>query len=342
MKPLCLCLGLYLGLLSAAFADEPKVNPEIPVVRHAREAMGTVFTLTVADPLPAELVERAALAAFDEIDRLEALLSEWRETSEISAVNRAAGLAPVVVSAETFECVSGALEVSQLTDGAFDLTWAAFRGLWKFSDETPPRLPDPARIKAALLKVGFRKVKADKKARTLFLEQRGMTLGLGGIGQGFAVDRAVIILRAHGLSRFIVDGGGDLYVAGEKAEGRPWVIGVQHPRDRGRLVAELPLPEGAVVTSGDYERYFEIEGRRYHHIIDLRTGYPATGSVSATVFSADATLADALATGLFVMGPKGLSKLEAMPGVEAAVFSPDGRIEFTSGLKGRFPARWQK
>jgi thiamine biosynthesis lipoprotein len=335
-KVIAFALALGLGIARAEAPPAPPVHVEH---RH-REAMGTHFTITIADPVPLATIDAAATAALDEIDRIEALISEWRPTSEVTAINAAAGLRPVRVSPETFECVRRGLEISEQTDGGFDLTWAAFRGLWKFGPDAPHVIPDEKRIREALAHVGWRKVKLDRGAQTVFLTERGMLLGFGGIGQGFAVDRAVAVLRKHGLGRFIVDGGGDLYVAGEKAPGVPWSVGVQHPRDPDRLVAELTVREGAIVTSGDYQRSFELNGVRYHHIIDLRTGFPAREAVSTTIFSREATVADAWTKGLFVVGPKALKLLEKHPGMQGAIFTPDGRILTTPGLAKSFPARW--
>jgi thiamine biosynthesis lipoprotein len=302
--------------------------------------MGTTFVITIADAVSPEVIERATSDALDEVDRIEALISEWRPNSEVTLINAQAGIAPVAVSKETYECTRRALEISEQTQGAFDLTWAAFRGLWKFGPDKAPAIPDAERIAEALKHVGWRKVRLDPVARTVFLTERGMLLGFGGIGQGFAVDRAVAVLRSYGLSRFIVDGGGDLYVAGQKAPGVPWTVGVQHPREPDRLVAELTVSEGAIVTSGDYERFFELDGVRYHHIIDLRTGQPARQAVSATIFSREATVADAWTKGLFVLGPSALPLLDAHPGLAGAVFTPDGRIHTSKTLRRSFPKRW--
>ena len=329
-----LCLGL------PARANAPSPAP-IPLERREHDAMGTVFTLTVADALPPEVLDVAAAEAFAEIDRIEALISEWQPDSEISRINAAAGKGPVVVSPETFECVSRGLEVSRATGGAFDLTWAAFRGVWKFGPDAPKVIPDKAVIDAARARVGWRQVRLDPRTRSIELKRPGMALGMGGIGQGYGVAKASEKLRARGLRRFILDGGGDLYLEGEKAPGIPWTVGVQHPRDRARLTAEVRAANQSIITSGDYERFFELDGRRYHHIIDLRTGYPAQKSVSATVFATDPTLADAFATGCFVLGPKDcLRAARKLKGVKAAVFAPDGRIHASPGVRDRFPARW--
>lgn len=302
--------------------------------------MGTPFGLLIAGDVPAEQARAAADAAFAEIARVEAFASEWRPDSAISRINAAAPQA-VAVSAETRALLQRALVLARQSDGAFDPSWAALRGVWRFGsdDGRPPKLPLKSALDAARAKVDHRKVLVE--GETVRLAEAGMALGLGGIAKGYAIDRAAAVLRARGVDRFIVDGGGDLYVAGEKAPGVEWTVGIRHPRKAG-LLAELPVKDAAVVSSGDYERFFDLGGRRYHHIIDLRTGLPADRSVAVTVRAPEATLADALATAVFVLGPKaGLALAARHPGVDVAVLAPDGTVHATAGLRGVLPARWQ-
>lgn len=316
----------------ATAAAPATVAPAAPVRRFAAHLMGSPWSLLIASDRPPAELGAAADAAFREIERLEALLSEWQPGSSLSAVNLAAGKAPVQVGPEVLEIVQKSLDVARLTDGAFDPTWAALRGLWQFKTNEPA-LPRKSDLAAALARVGHSQVQVDAAASTVFLPRPGMALGLGGIAKGYAVDRAAAILRARGFDRFIVEGGGDLYVAGDKRPGEAWMIGVQHPRDPRRLVAELPVRDAAIVSSGDYERFFELGGRRYHHIIDLKTGLPADRSVAVTVIAPDATTADAYATAAFVIGPAALELASKVPGLELAVLAPDGRIHTTPGLK---------
>lgn len=343
-------LALLLGGPACRCDDPPRherpaelrgtARPAPERVRREAVLMGTSFGITVAGA-PRETADAAITAAFNEVDRIERLMSEWRPDSEISAVNRAAGEAPVAVSPETFEVIRRALDLAERSDGAFDPTWAALRGVWDFKAR-PPRLPARSELEARLARTGWRRVRLDPEGRTVFLTEAGMALGLGGIAKGYGIDRAVAVLRAHGLTDFIVDGGGDLYVAGEKAPGVPWRVGVRHPRRAGALLAELAARDAAIVTSGDYERFFELGGRRYHHIIDLRTGMPADRSVAVTVRAADATLADALATAAFVLGPeRGVALARDLEGVDVAVLAPDGRVAATPGLAAVLPARWK-
>ena len=262
-------------------------------------------------------------------------MSEWRPDSEVSGVNLAAGVAPAPVSLETYEVIRQAVELSELTHGAFDVTWAALRGVWDFKAR-PPRLPNPETIRACLARTGWHKIELDPDNLTVFLPELAMAIGLGGIAKGYAIDRASAVLRRHGLSHFIVDGGGDLFVAGVKAPQTHWRLGIQNPRQRDDLLAALRVRDVALVTSGDYERGFVLDGRRYHHIIDLRTGYPAELSMGVTVLAPTAALADALATALFVLGPiEGIVVAGELEGVEAAIVEPDGNLATTPGMLAR-------
>jgi thiamine biosynthesis lipoprotein len=306
--------------------------------------MGTPWTLRLAEPIAGIRTDadgrRAADAAFTEVARLEALFSEWQPATPIAQINAQAGVAPVVVPQEVFDLIARAVQLGADSDGAFDVSWAALRGLWDFKTE-PPRLPPRTEFERLRPLVDYRQIQLDAEARTVFLPKAGMALGLGGIAKGYAIDRATAKLRAAGYRDFIVDGGGDLYLAGTKAMGQFWEVGVRHPRAE-RLLAGLPATNMAVVSSGDYERFFDLGGVRYHHIIDPRTGAPAQASVAVTVVAPEATLADALATAAFVMGPeRALSLVDKYPGVEIAVMGPDGRIVATPTLARRLGARWQ-
>ncbi len=348
---LALCVGLALagcarrdagsardaGAPVADAAARAAPDAAAPVVhRFQAQLMGTPWALAIVGDRAT--AETAAKAAFAEVARVEGVMSEWRATSEVSRLN-AAGGAPVALSPELFDLLQRARELGDRSGGAFDVTWAALRGVWDFD---AGRLPASDAVAAARARIDYRKLSLDAATRTATLPA-GMAVGLGGIAKGYGIDRAAAVLRERGFTAFLVDGGGDLYVAGEKAPGQPWTVGVQHPRRRDELMVALPVRDAAVVTSGDYERFFEVEGRRYHHIIDPRTGEPAERSVAVTVRAADATFADALATALFVMGPEeGVALAETLPGVDAAVLGADGRVVATPGLRDAFPARWRE
>ncbi len=292
--------------------------------------MGTDLKLEVfgEDPMTLEKVLNDAVV---ELERIEALMTDWKP-SPLTRLNDQAGSGAVRVPSELASIIRRSLEVSKLTGGAFDISYGAIGRLWSFSREDP-RLPKASSIRAALKLVGYEKIQVDEKQPLVTLPSE-MTLGLGGIAKGYGVDRAMGVYLKHGIEHGIVNAGGDLKVLGKK-NGKLWEIAIKHPRERERVMALLRVSNTCVVTSGDYERFFEVDGKRYHHIIDPRTGYPSTGAMSATVVAQSAEYADALATALTVLSPQeGLSLVERLHRVEAIVVGQDGRVHATSGLQG--------
>ena len=307
-------------LSGLAAADEPHL------VSRAGEAMGTFVEMKVLTT--DEAGARAAMGeAFDEVSRIERLMTTWRDDSDISRLNAAAGVQPVKVSPETLECVERSLEYSRLSHGAFDVTFYAMKGLWKFDQDLEAKLPDPAEVKRRIRLIDWRKLIVDKQAGTLFLKEKGMQVNLGGIAKGYAVDRATAILRRHGFKDAIVQAGGDLMLSGSKG-GAPWVAGIRDPRaPRDVYFARAPIVDHAFSTAGDYERFYFVAGKRYHHIIDPRTGYPATAARSVTIYAPDATTADGLDDAVLIMGPeKGIAMIDALPGVGAVVVDAHNKV----------------
>jgi thiamine biosynthesis lipoprotein len=298
--------------------------------------MGTEIELTAwtADDARA----KAAFAAvFGEFDRLDAMMSVWKDGSDILRLNAAAGDHAVPVNADTREVLRVAREVSDLTNGRFDVTFGALSGLWKFDNQDKDdSIPDRREVLKRLPLINYRDVEVDDRAGTAFLKRKGMRVNLGGIGKGYAVDRSVDILRRSGLHDFMIQAGGDMYVGGRRGD-RPWRLGIRDPRGPAdKSFAMLDLTDGTFSTSGDYERFFIKDGRRYHHIIDLASGEPAGGSRSVTIVGVDATLADALSTGVFVMGPDaGMALIERLPNVEGVIVSAKNEVSISSGLRGR-------
>jgi thiamine biosynthesis lipoprotein len=272
-------------------------------------------------------------AALAEMARIEELMSEWRPETELSRLNAASGGAPMKVSAELFEVLARSREISEQTGGAFDVTFHGVGQLWKF--ETGAKPPDPAAIEAKLPLVDWRKIEIDREAKTVRLADKGMMVGLGAIAKGYAVDRASALLRARGFVNHIVEGGGDTYASGTKG-GKPWMVGVQDP-DRNDAIGALPASNNSIVTSGDYQRFFEYEGKRYAHILDPRTGYPIPADrspKSVTVVGPNATDADAYCTAVAVMGPKaGMEFVESRDELEAIIITSAGEVLVSSGLK---------
>lgn len=294
----------------------------------AQTLMGTTFQIRAVTTNAARGCE-AINAAFREVARQEMLFSEYRPDSDISAINRAAGGAPVSVHAEVFMLLQRARWASHATDGAFDVTAAACGRLWSVRER---RVPDQTTLASCLALVDYRNLRLDPWRSTAWLPAEGMRVGLGGIAKGYGVDRAAEVLQAAGVTRFVVDGGGDLRVEGTDLEGA-WLVQIAHPREAGGIVGAVRLTRGAVVTSGDYVRYFEMDGVRYHHLLDPATGQPARRSVAVTVIAPTATDADALATALFVLGPeRGLPLVGRLPGVEALFFDNDLTMSASRGF----------
>jgi len=304
------------------------------VVKQTRMQMGTRVEITAGGKDRAVVAARVE-AAFREIDRLEGLMSSFRPESEVSRINRAAGAAPVAVSPEVFEVIARSLEVSRASEGAFDITFAALGELWDFSGPKPGKAPEPAEIAGKLKRVGWSRVQLDPKARTVFLPERGMRIGLGGIAKGCIVDQALKVLQTDGVDRALVAASGDMRSFARPGQ-RAWKIGIQDPVRRDRLLGELEMTNLAVATSGQYERFVEIEGRRYGHILDPRTGWPAAGCRSVTVLAGEAWEADALATAAFVLGPdRGMALLRSRPGVEGMIVDAEGRGQMSLGFEKR-------
>ena len=290
-------------------------------------AMGTDVTIEALGPDLATL-DAALLAAEVELRRVEDLCTSWRD-SPLTRMNARAGQGPAPLDLELATLIGRGLAVGELSGGAFDVTFAGVGRLWDFKAD-PPVLPAEDEITAALAVVDYRAVDLDLDAGTLALPA-GAAIGLGGIAKGYGVDRAMAVLLEQGVEHGLVNAGGDLKVLGTKA-GEPWRVAIRHPRDRESVLAMVPLSNTCIVTSGDYERFFEHEGRRYHHILDPRTGYPSTGAMSATVLAPDAAFADALATALAVLGPEALALVEDLDRVEALVVDLDGEVHRSSGL----------
>jgi thiamine biosynthesis lipoprotein len=297
--------------------------------------MGAELSLTAWTP-----DEAVAISAFDEVfadfESLENLMSVWREGSDVLRLNAAAGDHPVPVSREVRDVLRIAREVSDWTDGGFDVTFGALTDLWKFDHDQDNVIPDARLVRERLQLVDYRLLDIDEGAGTAFLRRKGMRVHLGGIGKGFAVDRAAAILRRRGLSDFMIQAGGDMYVGGVRGD-RPWRLGIRDPRGPAdRSFATVELSNGTFSTSGDYERAFMKDGRRYHHILDLSVGQPARGCRSVTLVTPRAVIADALAKGVFVLGARdGMALVERLPGVEAVIVGDRNEVLVSTGLKNR-------
>lgn len=279
---------------------------------------------------------RAAAAVFDELRRIDRLMTTWLDDSDVSKINAAAGSKAVEVSPEILTVLDKALEVSRQSGGAFDITVGAFRGLWKFDEDKDGTIPTPAEVKTRLPLVDYRGIAIDKSKSTVKLHKKGMRITLGGIAKGYAVDRAVKLLYDRGFVDFILQAGGDLYVSGRRGK-RNWRVGIRDPRgDRESTFAVAAIENRTFSTSGDYERYVLEGGVRYHHILDPSTGRPARRSRSVTVMAKDAFTADAWSTALFVIGvQKGMALVEKMSQIEAVFIDANNQVHVSSGLKNK-------
>ena len=330
----CATLGYLLTFISCS-AGTAAPRAVAAVVERSQVSMGTAIQLSAWTT-----DEAAAVAAFDraflEFDRLDALMSVWKEGSDILRINAAAGKSAVAISPEVRDALHASQEVSEWTGGKFDVTFGALSGLWKFDQDIDGRVPDRSQIAPRLPLINYRALQIDDRAGTASLGRAGMQANLGGIGKGYAIDRAVTILRGAGLTDFMIQAGGDMFVAGRRGD-RPWRVGLQDPRaEPNTLFAAIELTDAAFSTSGDYERFFLRDGRRYHHILDPDTGEPAARSRSVTIMAKTSTVADGLATGVFILGgEQGMALIEKLPDVEGVIVTSDNQVQVSSGLKGR-------
>ena len=293
------------------------------IFRQSRMIMGTSVEITVSQTA-SRRAEEAMASAFREVERIDWLMSHYRQGSEVSQITRDAGERETPVSPETLEVIERALYFSRLSGGAFDITIGPVFRLWNFREG---KIPDKKSLQENLKKVDYRKIKVDRAKSSVYLESRGMELDLGAIAKGYAVDRASAVLRKEGVENFLVAAGGDLMVSGAKGNGVPWTIGIQHPRLPAELIAKLRPARAAVSTSGDYKKFFFQGGERYHHILTPSTGLPARECQSVTIMAPSAMDADALATSIFVLGPKkGFALLERLPDVHAIIVDRRGSV----------------
>jgi thiamine biosynthesis lipoprotein len=255
----------------------------------------------------------------------------------VSHINQSAGKAPVRVGPETLDVIGKSLWISERSGGVFDITFEVMHGIWRFDEDLEKRLPDSAAVAARRKLIDYRHIVLDREKSTVFLNQTTTKISLGGIAKGYAIDRAKDILLGAGIEDFLAQAGGDLYVHGHRADGSPWLAGVRDPRGpEGSYFARMPVVDHAFSTAGDYERSYVLDGKRYHHIIDPRTGFPATASRSVTIWAPDALTADALDDAVFILGAeKGLSLVESVDDAGAIIVDADNRVHVSKRLKDK-------
>jgi Membrane-associated lipoprotein involved in thiamine biosynthesis len=329
--------AIILGFL---FVCAGCADKSVRVQEFSREniVMDTLIKITVyaADP---QLGEKALNEAFAEFSRINSLADRFSEkslpdseTSDVYQINQNAQVKPVKVSDDILAMLDRSNYFANLSEGAFDVTIGPIMDLWGFK-QTEHHLPSEKEIAEKLALVGYQRIVVDKEQKTVFLPEKGMELDLGGIAKGYATDMAVQRLRELGINSAIINAGGNVYALGSKPDGSPWRVGIQDPRNNNKIIAILRVENTAVVSSGDYERYFIIDGVRYHHIIDPSTGESARQLMSTTVLASSATDADVMSTTLFVLGSeRGRELLQKFTNINAVFVDPERNITFSKSL----------
>lgn len=323
MKSICLLILLFPSWLLAQ---------QNLTYRKSAGLMGSQFELTAISPNDS-LNRTAVRAGIKEIQRIEELISSWDKYSQTSEINRQAGLKAVQVDWELYSLIHRAIKVAQLTEGAFDISFASADRIWKF-DGSMQTVPSDSSLKASVNKIGFQNIQLNPADTSVFLTKAGMKIGFGGIGKGYAANKASLLMLEMGIESGLVNAGGDIICWGRPAEREAWRIGVADPKARDQILAWLAINDLAVVTSGDYERFAMIEGKRYAHIINPKTGWPVSGLKSVTIICPDAELADALATSVFVLGPEeGLALLNRLKDVEGLLITDEDELISSKGIE---------
>lgn len=293
--------------------------------------MGSRFDISVVAENQSQGHEYIELA-ISEISRIEKLISSWDPLSQTALINKHAGIKPVVVDEELFNLIQRSIKISKLTDGAFDISYASMDAIWKF-DGTMKEMPSAEAIKQSVSKVGYQNIVLNSEDHSVFLKLKGMKIGFGAIGKGYAADKAKAWLQSKGVTAGIINASGDLNTWGKQPDGKDWMVAIVNPINKEKVFSWLPVNNSAVVTSGNYEKYVKFNEVLYTHIIDPRTGYPSTGILSASIFTSNAELADALATSIFVMGIEvGLDFINQLKGVECILIDKDNKVHISKNI----------
>ncbi|MFI1743774.1 FAD:protein FMN transferase [Thalassobellus sediminis] len=321
-KVIFTCLFVFIVSISG-FSQE--------VYKRTLKLMGSRFDISVVAGNQKEGDAYIDLAV-NEISRIETLISSWDVNSQTSQIIKNAGIKPVVVDDELFQLIKRAIKISELTKGAFDISYASMDRIWKF-DGSMTQMPSAEAIKKSITRVGYKNIVLDESDHSVFLKLKDMKIGFGAIGKGYAADKAKILLQKNGVKAGIINASGDLNAWGKQPDGKDWMVAIVNPLNKSKVFSWLPVSNGAVVTSGNYEKYVTFNNVLYSHIIDPRTGYPSTGILSATIFTKNAELADALATSIFVMGVDvGLDFINQLKGVECILVDKNNKLQTSKNI----------
>ena len=316
-----------LGVLICSFGQsDRKVT-----VQRTLEIMGSKFEFTLVVPneeIGYINIEEAA----SEIKRVERMISSWIPESETSLINENAGISPVKVSDELFKLIDRCIKISEITDGAFDISFGPLTDLWRF-DGSMQYMPTPEEIRRSVEKVGYEEIYLNTLERTIFLKKEGMKLNFGGVGKGYAVDKAKELLISKGVLAGMINASGDITTWGTKSTGEKWLIGIENPGWRKNIFTWIPIVESSVSITSNYKKYVMMNGKRYSHIINPKTGYPVTGIDKVAVLSKTSELCDALATAVVILGKEdGLALIDQLGGTEVIIADNLGEIEHSTGI----------
>ncbi|MCM2302751.1 MAG: FAD:protein FMN transferase [Flavobacteriaceae bacterium] len=319
-------LSLFFCLISFTIHAQDKSYTKV------LKLMGSRFEITVVAENEVQSSNYIQIAV-DEIVRIEKLISEWDPNSQVSEINRQAGLKAIKVDQELFDLIKRSIQISKLTQGAFDISFASMDKIWKF-DGSMKSMPTSDEIKKSVAKIGFQNIILDEVNSTVFLKNEGMKIGFGAIGKGYAADKTKKLMIDLNVKAGIINASGDLNSWGKQPNGESWKVGITNPLNKEKVFSWLPIDNSAVVTSGNYEKFVEFDGVRYTHIINPKTGYPVTGLNSVTIFSQSAELADALATAVFVMGLEtGLDFINQLKNIECVIIDSNNKIHQSKNIK---------
>jgi len=307
------------------------------VQKRALKLMGNRFELSVVSD-DEKWGQQCIDTAINEISRIEKLLTTFSDDSQTNAINRNAGLAPVKVDRDVFNLIKRSIKISELTQGAFDITYGSIdKRLWNF-DQTMTSLPDKETAKKMIRLINFRNIVLDEEACTVFLLEKGMHIGFGGIGKGYAAERAKQIMKLQGVASGVVNASGDLNAWGFQPNGKPWTVGIANPDASNEIFSYLNITDMAVATSGNYEKFIMIDGKKYSHTINPRTGLPITGIKAVTIITTNAEIADAMATPVMIMGINaGLDMINQIKNIEAIIIDDNNKIYTSKNININAP-----